>query len=71
MGSNMADKWPAGFDVENSAQNCYLAVADFIIAVKNADTAAECRRIHKIIEDVLASLEAASESALERSKELL
>ena len=42
-----------------------------MVAIKQAQTEGEARRIHKLIEDVLASVETMAEAALERSKELL
>lgn len=53
--------------LDYECQAVHMAVAGFILLACEAQTSSECRRIHRAIETVLRSLEAASRSALDRA----
>ena len=53
--------------LDHECQAVHMAVAGFITLAIEARTAEECTQIHRAIETVLASLDAASRSALDRA----
>ncbi len=53
--------------LDHECQAVHMAVAGFVTLSLDARTAEECVQIHRAIETVLASLEAASRSALDRA----
>lgn len=66
---------PFGFDppespVDRAAQSALMAVADFFVAIKTVTTTDEALKLHRVIEEVLASVDCASRAALERADQL-
>ncbi len=56
--------------VERATQSVHMAVADYIIAIHNAQTNAEALRIHRLISEVVMALGAAEDAALMRADDL-
>ncbi len=54
--------------LDHECQAVHMAVAGFVTLAIEARTAEECVQIHRAIETVLASLDAASRSALDRAE---
>jgi hypothetical protein len=52
---------------ERAAHSALLAVADFFVAIHQLKTVEEALRLHRLIEEVLASVDTASRAALERA----
>lgn len=55
---------------ERATSAALMAGADFFIAIQQAKTVGEVLQIHHLIEEVLASMGAASSAALERADRL-
>lgn len=53
----------------HECQAVHMAVSGFVLLAIEARTAVECLTIHRAIESVLASLDAASLSALNRAEQ--
>ncbi len=54
--------------LDHECQAVHMAVAGFVTLAIEAQSAEECRQIHRAIETVLASLDAASRGALDRAE---
>jgi len=52
---------------ERAAHSALMAVADFFVAIHELKTVDEAIRLHRLIEEVVASVETASRAALERA----
>lgn len=55
---------------EHAAMSVHLAVADFVLAIHEAQTSDEALRIHQLIAETLRALEAAESAALDRADTL-
>lgn len=56
--------------VERAAHSALLAIADFYLAIQRASTVDEALRLHRVIEQVEASVDAATRAALRRADAL-
>ena len=56
--------------IERAAHAIYGAIADFTVAISEAQTPAECRRIYELIGPLVSTLGSTECSAMRRSEEL-
>lgn len=61
---------PPESPVERAAHAALMSVADFYVAIHDLRTVDEALKLHRIIEEVSASVETASRAALERADRL-